>query len=109
MDATTAPDEHTPPKISLGRTALSNLRELWDNRALSDITVYLHVAALPVCEYALHRTVLCSSAYFTSLIRGEWGLIDSGELRPDDPLFNVDAFEAVVRGLYGFEVRCNGM
>lgn len=105
MEEEEAPVEQTLHKISLKRTAVSNLREHWNNRSLSDISVSLHVAGSPVCEHALHKMVLCSSAYFNSLIKGEWGLVDRGELRPDDPFFTVDAFEAVLRGLYGFEVQ----
>ncbi|GMH41503.1 hypothetical protein BSKO_09413 [Bryopsis sp. KO-2023] len=100
------PDGRNAPcaKISLVRTALSSLRDLWGNQPLSDITVTLRVGNQPERRYPLHRTVLCSSGYFKSLIQGDWGRCEGGELCPDDPLFDVDAFEAVVRGLYGFEV-----
>lgn len=98
------PDESAHAKISLVRTALSTLRELWGDRQLSDIKIFLHVGGRDVREYELHRTVLCSAGYFRSLIKGQWGHSQCGELRPDDPLFDVEAFDAVVRGLYGFEV-----
>lgn len=93
----------------LGRSLRANLQHLWGNGTLADIYISLKVSQpdgfVATRAYALHKTVLCTSGFFCKKLMGEWADVTSGLVSPDDCLVEFEAFEMVLRGLYGFDVR----
>lgn len=115
MGGSPDPCEKLPVGVStrlscrLGRSLRANLQHLWGNGTLADIYISLKVSqpdGLPATRaYALHKTVLCTSGLFSVKLMGDWADSTSGLLCPEDRLVEFEAFETVLRGLYGFDVR----
>ncbi|GMH33252.1 hypothetical protein BSKO_01086 [Bryopsis sp. KO-2023] len=100
-------DEHRH-SYRLGKPLRENLMQLWGNMCLADICISLKVShpggTCTTRTYTLHKAVLCTSGYFRLSLKGDWEDAGTGVIAPDDPLIDHDAFEAVLRSLYGYEV-----